>query len=239
MDSILALAETLMASPWLLLLVLVLAVGDSLVPMVPAETVVLTAGTSPSPAAPPPRCWSWRRGRGTARRRARPSCRAWSRPVGTSAARAPDRGSGDREDGGGAAHPRCRDHPRGPLRARCAHGREPHRRCDRHAPPHLRAVLLPGLAHVVAVLRGHRDAGRARLRAEPAPGRRARDRPRPRARRGPRADAEDQGPTGRRGRPRRAAPARTGCASPAGTSRVSRSDRAARGACPAPARGAT
>ena len=45
MDSILALAETLMASPWLLLLVLVLAVADSLVPMVPAETVVLTAGT--------------------------------------------------------------------------------------------------------------------------------------------------------------------------------------------------
>ena len=45
MDSILSLAETLMASPWLLLLVLVLAVGDSLVPMVPAETVVLTAGT--------------------------------------------------------------------------------------------------------------------------------------------------------------------------------------------------
>ena len=45
MDSILALAETLMASPWLLLLVLVLAAFDSLVPMVPAETVVLTAGT--------------------------------------------------------------------------------------------------------------------------------------------------------------------------------------------------
>lgn len=54
MDSILLLAESLMASPWLLLLVLVLAVGDSLVPMVPAETVVLTAGTfavSGSPSA--------------------------------------------------------------------------------------------------------------------------------------------------------------------------------------------
>jgi membrane protein DedA with SNARE-associated domain len=34
-----------MASPWLFPLVLVLAAGDSLVPMVPAETVVLTAGT--------------------------------------------------------------------------------------------------------------------------------------------------------------------------------------------------
>ena len=45
MDSVLQLAESLMASPWLLLLVIALAVGDSLVPMVPAETVVLTAGT--------------------------------------------------------------------------------------------------------------------------------------------------------------------------------------------------
>lgn len=52
MDSILTLAEHLMASPWLLLLVLVLAVGDSLVPMVPAETVVLTAGTFAATGSP-------------------------------------------------------------------------------------------------------------------------------------------------------------------------------------------
>jgi membrane protein DedA with SNARE-associated domain len=55
MDSVLLLAESLMASPWLLLLVLALAIGDSLVPLVPAETVVLTAGAfavTGSPWAP-------------------------------------------------------------------------------------------------------------------------------------------------------------------------------------------
>lgn len=44
MESVLQLAETLMASPWLLLLVIVLAAFDGIAPIVPAETVVITGG---------------------------------------------------------------------------------------------------------------------------------------------------------------------------------------------------
>ncbi|APX32037.1 hypothetical protein BH708_04035 [Brachybacterium sp. P6-10-X1] len=43
MDAVLQLAETLLASPWLYLLVIVLTTFDGLLPVVPAETVVLTA----------------------------------------------------------------------------------------------------------------------------------------------------------------------------------------------------
>lgn len=44
MESVLQLAESLMSSPWLLALVLVLVLLDALLPIVPAETVVITAG---------------------------------------------------------------------------------------------------------------------------------------------------------------------------------------------------
>lgn len=44
MDSLLAYAESLMASPWLLALVLVLALVDAVVPIMPAETLLITAG---------------------------------------------------------------------------------------------------------------------------------------------------------------------------------------------------
>ncbi|MGP9536860.1 DedA family protein [Brachybacterium sp. AOP43-C2-M15] len=44
MESVLQLAEGLMASPWLFVLVLALAAFDGIAPIVPAETVVITAG---------------------------------------------------------------------------------------------------------------------------------------------------------------------------------------------------
>ncbi|GAA1487650.1 DedA family protein [Brachybacterium sacelli] len=43
MDAVLHLAETLLASPWLYVLVIALTAFDGLLPVVPAETVVLTA----------------------------------------------------------------------------------------------------------------------------------------------------------------------------------------------------
>ncbi|MDN5688024.1 MAG: VTT domain-containing protein [Brachybacterium sp.] len=42
MDAVLQLAESLLASPWLYLLVIVLTLVDGVLPVVPAETVVLT-----------------------------------------------------------------------------------------------------------------------------------------------------------------------------------------------------
>lgn len=44
MDAVLQLAETLLASPWLYVLVLGLALTDAVFPVIPAETVVITAG---------------------------------------------------------------------------------------------------------------------------------------------------------------------------------------------------
>lgn len=44
MDAVLQLAESLMASPWLYLLVIGLATFDGIVPIVPSETVIIAAG---------------------------------------------------------------------------------------------------------------------------------------------------------------------------------------------------
>lgn len=44
MDVFLQMAESLLASPWLFLLVFVLVVADAVFPVIPAETVVITAG---------------------------------------------------------------------------------------------------------------------------------------------------------------------------------------------------
>ena len=240
MDSILALAETLMASPWLLLLVLVLAVGDSLVPMVPAETVVLTAGTfavtgSPSAALLVVAAWAGAllgdvlahhvgRGAGPWARRLRER-RIAGAVIGRTEAALRTRGAVII------------------LGARFVPGARTAVNLTAGATgmPRRTFVLFSSLASLtwslyyvgIGMLGGLAFAQNPLLGVALGIGlalalggalelmRRIRAR---------RAAAAGPG---------RAAPARTGRASPAGTSRVSRSDRAARGACPAPARGAT
>ena len=54
MDAVLHLAESLMTSPWLYLLVLVLVVLDGIVPLVPAETVVIAAAAYATTGQPQP-----------------------------------------------------------------------------------------------------------------------------------------------------------------------------------------
>lgn len=52
MDALLHLAENLLASPWLFVLVFVLVAVDAVLPVVPAETVVITAGAYAATGAP-------------------------------------------------------------------------------------------------------------------------------------------------------------------------------------------
>lgn len=52
MDAVLDLAESLMSSPWLLALIIALTLFDSVVPILPAETVVITAGAYAATGSP-------------------------------------------------------------------------------------------------------------------------------------------------------------------------------------------
>ena len=52
MDAVLHLAESLLASPWLFALVAVLALFDSVLPIVPAETVVIAAAAYAATGSP-------------------------------------------------------------------------------------------------------------------------------------------------------------------------------------------
>jgi membrane-associated protein len=247
MDSILALAETLMASPWLLLLVLVLAVADSLVPMVPAETVVLTAGTfavtgSPSAALLVVAAWAGAllgdvlahhvgRGAGPLARRLREG-RIAGAVIGTTETALRTRGAviilGARFVPGARTAVNLTAGATGmPRRTFVLFSSVASLAWSLY---YVGIGMLGGLAFaqnpllgvalgigLALVLGGILELVR-RIR-----GRRA-------AAAGPRRAASAG--------PGRAASAGTGRASAAGPARLSRSDRAARGACPAPARGA-